>query len=139
MATSIPPARRTREALAAVLTAGIGIPIAPELVSQVAAGTGYVRPTPGADYVDFQNGSFHAPTLNLSVVIVATLADPSGALAWLDDQVAKAWDALAADPTLGGVIADEAVIRRVSEPGLIGQEWLAVRVELVPVEVARCE
>ena len=130
---ALPPVSAVRAALATSMATALGVSCLPGTPAQATANTAFVRPTPGADYLDFTEGTYDAPVVSLSVVVLAGASDWVAALDWLDAKAAAAWLAMDTDPTLGGLISPAPIVS-VSEPGRLGN-LLAVRLDLAPAHL----
>lgn len=128
-----------RQALAAALGDALACdPALPAIPSTLTAGSLYVRPQSGVDYVTFDDRStFCRPSLNLSVVIVGPTKDWLRAAEWLDERAELAIAALRLDPTLGGRVSHLS-LSSISEPGLVSTstgDFLAAELRLASIQV----
>lgn len=128
-----------RRALATALGSALGCdPALPAIPSTLTAGSLYVRPQSGADYIAWDDRStFCRPSVNLSVVVVGPTKDWVAAAEWLDERVELAVDALKADPTLGGLTSHMS-LASISEPGLVTTstgDFLAAELRLASIQI----
>lgn len=113
-------------------------PALPAIPSTLTAGSLYVRPQSGLDYVTFdERSTFCRPSVNLSVVVVGPTKDWAMAAEWLDQRAELAVEALRADPTLGGRVS-RLSLAAVSEPGLVTTstgDFLAAELRLSSIQI----
>ena len=128
-----------RDALALLLKTGLEMEYAfGRVPSPIQPLTVFVIPTPGADYVTFDDGTFCRPMWRLSAVIVGPTSNYDRAAAWLDAAIILAPAVTDTDPTLAGRISN-LMLAAVTEPGMLETSagpFLAAELRLHPFFIA---